>query len=123
MSELEEILERKEKRKTRLETSLSSIASQLENIGALKIILFGSFANGDIDLYSDLDLLVIMPSTMSGKEWMKLVYEDVEREVGSDIIVYNLREFEENLPISSFLQNIVNSGRVVYEKTLQRGIS
>lgn len=118
MSKLKEILERKEKRETRLQTSLDSIVNQLKNIGALKIVLFGSFAKGDIDVYSDLDLLVIMPSTMSGKEWMKLVYGDVEREVSSDIIVYNLREFEENLPISSFLQNIVNSGRIVYEKTL-----
>jgi predicted nucleotidyltransferase len=117
MSKVKEILRRKEERKTKLQVSLDSIVSQLKNIGALRIILFGSFAKGDIDVYSDLDLLVIMPSAMSGKEWMKLVYGDVKREVSSDIIVYNLREFEENLPISSFLQNIVNLGRIVYEKT------
>ncbi|MCD6169130.1 MAG: hypothetical protein J7J76_01055 [Candidatus Latescibacteria bacterium] len=49
---------------------------------------------------------------------MKLVYGAVEREIASDIIVYNLKEFKEKLPISGFLQTIVNSGRVVYEKTI-----
>jgi len=58
---------KKEGEREKLQTSLDSIVSQLRNIGALKIILFGSLAEGDIDVYSDLDLLVIMPSTMSGK--------------------------------------------------------
>ena len=118
MSKVKEILRRKREREKKLQASLDSIVGQLRNIGALKIILFGSVAEGNIDVYSDLDLLVIMPSTMSGKEWMKLVYGAVEREIASDIIVYNLKEFKEKLPISSFLQMIVNSGRVVYEKSI-----
>lgn len=117
MSKLKKILRRKEKRKDRLQTSLNSIIRQLKDIGALKIILFGSFAKGDIDVYSDLDLFVFMPSTKTGKEWMNLIYENIERRVASDIIVYNQKEFDERLPTSSLLQNIINSGKVVYEKT------
>lgn len=96
---------------------MDSIVSQLRNIGASKIILFGSLAKGDVDVNSDLDLLVIMPTTKTGKGWMNLIYENVERKIASDIIVYNREEFEEKLPTSSFLRNIVKSGRVVYEKT------
>jgi len=48
---------------------------------------------------------------------MNLIYSEVERGISSDIIVFNLEEFNKNLPYSCFLDNIINSGRVVYEKT------
>ncbi len=92
------------------------IVSQLKNMGSLKIILFGSLAGGDVDVHSDLDLFVIMPDTRTGKEWMDIVYEKVERRAASDIIVYNQKEFQEKLPKSSFLKSVLN-GKVVYEKT------
>ncbi|MEN2983656.1 MAG: hypothetical protein ABDH25_01350 [Dictyoglomaceae bacterium] len=41
---------------------------ELKKLGASKIILFGSLAHGDVDL------LVIMPNTKSGKEWSNLIY-------------------------------------------------
>ena len=117
MSHIQEILQKKERRREKLESSLASIANQLRRVGARKIILFGSLAKNDVDVASDLDLLVIMPSTRSGKEWMRLIYDDVERGVASDLLVYNEDEFQEDLPVSSLLQNIANSGKVVYEET------
>ncbi len=116
MSKVSEILHRKAERKIRLEKCLDLIVDQLKKMGALKIILFGSLARGEIDTHSDLDLFVIMPSTKSGKEWMSLVYQHIERKIDSNIIVYNLNELEEKLPSSKFLQNILK-GKVVYEKT------
>lgn len=110
--------EKKEDRKIKLQTSLDSIVSQLKRVGALKIILFGSFAKGEVDVHSDLDLLVIMPATKSGKEWMKIIYEKVERGCASDIIAYNQEEFEDKLPKSSFLRNILSFGKGIYEKTV-----
>lgn len=47
---------------------LFNILEELKKLGALKIILFGSLIHGDVDVNSDLDLLVIMPNTKSGKE-------------------------------------------------------
>jgi predicted nucleotidyltransferase len=47
---------------------MESITRQLIELGAVKIILFGSLAEGNVDVYSDLDLFVIMPSTKSGDE-------------------------------------------------------
>ena len=118
MSRLKGILQKKREREERLSTSLESITVQLAALGALKVILFGSLAEGNVDVYSDLDLLVIMPSTKTGMEWMKLVYEKVNRGIDADIIVYNEEEAEKKLPSSSFLRNVLNSGRVVYEKTI-----
>lgn len=117
MSKLKGILQKKEERETKLRRLLDVIVNHLKEMGALKIILFGSLAGGEIDVDSDLDLVVIMPSTKRGKEWTKLIYERIEREVASDIIVYNHKEFEEELPISRFLRNVVMLGRVIYEKT------
>ena len=62
MSKLKEILQRKAEREVKLKSSMESITKQLIALGALKVILFGSLSRGDVDVYSDLDLLVIMPS-------------------------------------------------------------
>jgi len=118
MSKLKEILQRKTEREEKLKSSMEFITRQLIELGALKIILFGSLAEGNVDVYSDLDLLVVMPSTKSGGEWMKFVYENVERGIDSDIIVYNQEELREKLPVSSFLRHVLQSGRVIYEKAL-----
>ena len=52
------------------------------------------------------------------KEWMGLIYGNIEREVDADIIAYNQEEFQERLPSSSFLRHALSSGRVVYEKAI-----
>ncbi|MFO7797432.1 MAG: nucleotidyltransferase family protein [Promethearchaeati archaeon] len=115
MSRVQEIIKRRRKRKRRLEAALESIKSQLINFGALKIILFGSLNNGTIDSYSDLDLLVVMPSYKSGKEWMDFIYTNINRDIASDILVYNEKEFNRNLVSNSFLIEINNTGKVIYE--------
>ncbi len=119
MSRLQAILDRKNQRRTRLESALNSIVNQLRKIGSLKIVLFGSLATREVDVNSDLDLLVIMPETKDGREWSRLIYDKVERGVASDIIVFNKAEFERELPTNSFLRQIIESGKVVYEKADQ----
>jgi len=115
VSKVQEIIKRKKKRKKKLETALESIKRQLIRLGAKKIILFGSLNKDDIDIYSDLDLFVIMPSIKTGKEWMDFIYENLEREIASDIIVYNEKEFKKNLVDNSFINEIVNTGTIIYE--------
>jgi predicted nucleotidyltransferase len=115
MSLLKRILEKKERRKARLQAALDSLVKELAALGAIRIVLFGSFARRDVDISSDLDLLVIMPPERTGREWQNLIYETVERTAAADIIVFNEREFRENLPRSTFLRNAMK-GRVVYEK-------
>lgn len=117
MSRVREIVQLKQERKARLKASLDTIVGQLKNLGAEKIVVFGSFAEGDIDVQSDLDLLVVMPSTRTGKEWTRLVYERVERNIAADIMVYTEGELEEKLPSSRFLQQVTQKGISVYEKT------
>ena len=84
----------------------------------MRITLFGSLVREEVDVDSDIDLLVIMPSDKSGKEWMGLVYEKVERGIASDIIAYNQEEFKAKLAESLFLRSVEKSGKVVYEKVI-----
>jgi len=99
-------------------SSLASVTGRLKELGALKIILFSSLAEEDVDVSSDLDLLVIMPAERSGKEWTRFVYENIDLGIATDIIIYNQKELQENLAKSSFLRSVLDSGRTVYEKTL-----
>ncbi len=116
MSSLKKIIEKKEQRKHKLRNSLFNISQQLIEMGAIKIILFGSLAYGTTDVNSDLDLLVVMPVKHSGKEWQKHIYENIERNTAADIFVYNETEFTK-FRESIFLQNALNSGKIIYEKT------
>ena len=113
---LEKIRAKKEKRKRALQKDLEKIQNQLEEMGALKIILFGSYAQGHVRSSSDLDIISIMPSTRSGKEWMRKIYEEVEREVSCDILAYTKEELESAVPVSRFLRHAIKTGEVIYEK-------
>lgn len=115
MSKVQEIIKRKMQRKRKLEDAVESIKLQLIKLGAIRIILFGSLIDNDIDIYSDLDLFVIMPSTRSGKEWMNFLYKNLEIDIASDIIVYNEQEFKKNLVDNSFIYEIINTGRIIYQ--------
>lgn len=117
MASVKGILQRQTERKIKLQASLDSIVAQLQPLGVLKIILFGSFAKDIVDIHSDLDLLVIMPPTRTGKEWLALIYDNIERRVASDILAFNQNEFNEKVQRSVFLQDILSSGKVVYAKT------
>lgn len=109
MSRLREILQRKNERKAKLQACLASLITQLKQLGALKIVLFGSLAEDGVDNSSDLDLLILMPSTQTGKEWRNQIYDTVERGVAADIMVYNENEFSEILPTSRFLRRIATN--------------
>jgi predicted nucleotidyltransferase len=115
---LRDIEAKRKERAARLRASLLSTVRQLGALGALKVILFGSLAAGEIDVTSDVDLLVIMPNTRTSKEWRRTVHERVDPEVATDLLVFSEEDWERELPVSSLLRQIASHGRVVYEKTL-----
>ena len=113
---LTQIKKRVFERRVRLQRARDLIVNQLKELGALRIFQFGSTINGEISLASDLDLIVIMPPTKTGWEWMSLIYESVDRTIGADIIVYTPDEFEKMLKESSFVRHAIKTGRKIYEK-------
>lgn len=115
MVSLIERQKRREERRKALERNCHLIVEQLKALGALKVVLFGSFARGEVGLWSDLDLIAVMPSSLSSKEWMRKIHLEIERGIACDIVVYNEKELEETIPVSSFLRHALKEGRVIYE--------
>jgi hypothetical protein len=125
---LKRIRTEKKKREMTLLDNLGRIKAYLIDRGALKIVLFGSFA--DVLKYperyhgarkgTDLDFLCVMPASKTGREWMAQIYGETDRDVDCDIFAYTEEELEKTLPVSGFLRRALETGRVIYEKRPER---
>jgi len=82
-----------------------------------KIILFGSFAHGRPKENSDVDLVVIKKTR---KRFMRRLFEicqHIESEMGTDILVYTPKEWEEALDEENyFIKEISKKGKLIYAK-------
>ena len=113
---LAEIRTRKEFRRKELSAALEKTKEQLAGLGALRVVVFGSFASGQVISTSDLDILAVMPLSKTGKEWLRIISETIDREVSLDILAFTEDELEKALPVSSFLRRVLETGKVIYEK-------
>jgi len=111
-----EMRTRRAKRKVILAEELDRITGQLAGMGALRVIVFGSFAEDRVRSSSDLDIIAVMPGTRTGKEWRNHVGENLDREVGCDLLVYTEKELAEMMTVSRFIRHALATGRTVYEK-------
>lgn len=60
----------------------------VEAVHPTRIILFGSASRGEMHEHSDLDVLVVVPDSMSQKEGWNLAYSGLRRfGFGTDIVV------------------------------------
>ena len=98
-----------------LETITARIA---EAIQPQKIILFGSWARGERDPHSDIDLLIIQESTLPRPQR----YAQVRRlfwgmAIPMDILVYTPEEFArfQSVP-GSFTHTVAREGKVLYAR-------
>lgn len=64
---LADIHARKEHRKRLFAEHLARITDQLASMGALRVIVFGSFAEDAVRSTSDLELIVVMPPEKRGR--------------------------------------------------------
>lgn len=83
-----------------------------------KVILFGSYAYGEPDEDSDIDLLVIKDTEKRPIErWMevKRLLRDRNRSVSVSPLVYTVREIEDRLAIKDlFIKEVLEKGEVLY---------
>lgn len=113
---VEKLQTQRNNRRQQLESALQTLVSMLKTMGAIKIIVFGSFILGSVRRYSDLDIIVIMPSIKNCKEWFKEIYDKIDVPVAVDIFPFTQEEFVQKLHTSSFIRHAIKTGRVVYEK-------
>lgn len=92
----------------------------VKKFAAKKIFLFGSYANGQPDESSDIDLCFI--TDIKGRRKIDLI-RDIRKEIillnssyPLDILVYGEKEFNERAKLKSTLENkIMNEGIRLYE--------
>lgn len=84
-----------------------------------KIILFGSTASGNVNEWSDLDLVVIKNTDKSFYERLEEIVEIAQPNIGADIIVYTPDEAEQMKDDFFFKEEIINKGKVLFSARQQ----
>lgn len=110
------IKEKREAYLARLDQALQLVTTQLSNIPQVKkVLLFGSYAQGRRDLFTDLDIVVIMDSNQDLVTRTANLYSLLDTGVDLDLFVYTPQEFEyaRNYGI---LKQAEAEGQVLYEK-------
>jgi predicted nucleotidyltransferase len=82
-----------------------------------KIIVFGSFARGDVHQGSDLDLIIIKNTKQKFLRRMDAVLDLCDGEIAVEPLIYTEAEFEKMLKEGNdFLETVVSEGKVIYER-------
>ncbi|MGQ9556241.1 MAG: nucleotidyltransferase domain-containing protein [Anaerolineae bacterium] len=98
-----------------LEHDLHSLVQQLSAMPAVrKVVLFGSYAAGRRDLLTDLDLLVVMDSSLGFVERSLALARQLSAGVALDLLVYTPEELEQ-MSDNPFLHQVLGKGKVLYE--------
>ena len=97
---------------------IQNIVNQIvKNYKPEKIILFGSFAYGKPKPSSDVDFLIIKNTKKKKVERIKDVLMQIKSNLPVEPLIYNPKEVQNRLSLGDFFfQDIVNKGKVVYEK-------
>ncbi|NPV58266.1 MAG: nucleotidyltransferase domain-containing protein [Actinobacteria bacterium] len=73
MLDIDEIARRKPERKELLQSSLERLLTHPERMGAVRVVVFGSFADENTHSKGDLDILVVVPQERLGREWSRTI--------------------------------------------------
>ena len=111
--------ERRREYKALLEKSVEIILKKLKG-KVERISLFGSYARGKVDLFTDLDILILMNTDKSFLERTKELYAFLALPVDADILCYTPEEFE-RMKYRGFFRQLLKEEIVLYEKEGGRG--
>jgi predicted nucleotidyltransferase len=104
-----------------LERARDEIVAHLARIPEVeRVILFGSYAAGRRDLFTDLDLLVVISSEQDFAHRTAELYRQVATGVDLDLLAYTPEEFERQQQ-RGFIRQALETGQVLYEKERARG--
>lgn len=81
-----------------------------------RIILFGSYARGEQDEWSDLDLIVVYRTEKRFLDRLKELYLAWSIPKGVDILAYTPEEFAGMVKENPFVQQVCREGMTIYEK-------
>ena len=105
---------------TKIQKELDNIVSIIKWVNPEKIYLFGSVADDNYDKDSDIDLIIVAPSTDSPLERrlkLRRMLRDFDRRIGLDLLVYTPEEFKMlAAQPSSFIYSAIKKGKAIYER-------
>ncbi len=100
---------------TAIEDVVQQIASHFH---PNRIILFGSYAYGNPQPESDVDLLVVMDTSMGETCQGVEILKGITYRFGLDVLVYTPQRLAQRLEWGdSFVREIVTQGKVLYESS------
>jgi predicted nucleotidyltransferase len=105
---------------------IDNVVTSLKPSNPYKIILFGSYAKGNPDVNSDLDIMVILDNhhvsktyeeRLQIKSFIRNLVLEINRKIPLDILVYSKEEFYRIKKNGNFLiDEIEKTGKIIYEK-------
>jgi len=98
-----------------LNLELDRIIGKIDMAGVQKIILFGSLAKGNVNLTSDIDLIIIRETSQRFLDRLDAVYREIEPNMAVDVLVYTPKEIADMIQWNSFIRQALKEGRVLYE--------
>ena len=102
-----------------LDQDLESLVAQLRALPEVRqVILFGSCAVGRRDLFTDLDLIVVMDSPLDFVSRGAALARRLHAGVALDLLVYTPQELEQ-LRHRPFLRQALATAKVLYEREPQ----
>lgn len=93
------------------------IISDFAEFNPEKIILFGSYARGNWDEESDIDVIIVYQTKKKFMDRLEELYMKWNLPKAADILAYTPDEFREMVKDSYFLKHAVREGKVIYERS------
>lgn len=98
-----------------LESSLKRVVAVLSGLeGVKRISLVGSYARGRADLFTDLDILVVMDTDLSFIDRLRMLYPLLALPVDLDLLCYTPGELS-RMQDRPFIKNLRREEVVLYE--------
>lgn len=99
--------------------AIEAVTEQIaEEFQPERIVLFGSYAYGEPDPDSDVDLLVVMDTALREVDQAIAISQRLHQPFGLDLIVRTPTNLERRIALGDwFLREIVERGQVMYERT------
>ena len=109
-----------------INTVLDNLVFSLKPSNPYKIILFGSYAKGNQNDNSDIDLMVILDDhhvsktyeeRLNKKIFIRNLVLEINRKIPLDILVYSKEELNQIKEYGNYLiDEIEKTGKIIYEK-------
>ncbi|MBI2059587.1 MAG: nucleotidyltransferase domain-containing protein [Nitrospirae bacterium] len=97
-----------------LRAEVRRLTSELKKKGARKIWLIGSLANGTANLFSDADMVAVMPSKLPFVERLRRLYMRLGP-ANVDLLVYTPEEYE-GMRARPFLKHALKTAKLLHAK-------